>query len=327
MTPSRDALASAASGSGEKEVPVRAGMIGLGLVAALGMLAGSAVTVTAQEGAASTAPEGDEAGWPRIERGVVYGADDPEKQFMHFFRLEPREAPRPAVLLFHGGGLVDGSPDDVMFMAPFFTERGYVTFLPGYRTFDPETGANPWPAQLEDAQKAVRWVRAHADEFGVDPERVCAGGHSSGGHLAAMLGVAEADAAADPDLGGQSSRVACSVTLAGDGDLLVPLLDEIEVQNFAQLLGGSPEDRPELYEAASPAHNVDGETVPFLVIHGKDDETVDVQSARNLLDALTAAGREVTYAERPKTHGSLLSDDLTWALIDVFLADRLSPAR
>ena len=67
------------------------------------------------------------------------------------------------------------------------------------------------------------------------------------------------------------------------------------------------------------------DAVPFLHIHGQNDETVDVQSARNLLDALTAAGREVTYAERPKTHASLLSDDLTWALIDVFLADRLLP--
>ena len=74
---------------------------------------------------------------------------------MHVFRLEPREAPRPAVLLFHGGGLVDGSPDDVMFMARFFTDRGYVTFLPGYRTFDTDTGANPWPAQLDDARQAI----------------------------------------------------------------------------------------------------------------------------------------------------------------------------
>jgi dipeptidyl aminopeptidase/acylaminoacyl peptidase len=122
-----------------------------------------------------------------------------------------------------------------------------------------------------------------------------------------------------------SSRVACSVTLAGDGDLLVPLLDESEVQNFAGLLGGTPEERPERYEAASPAHNVDAETVPFLVVHGLNDATVDVQSARNLVDALTAAGREVTYAERPKTHGSLLSDDLTWGLIGLFLSHQLSP--
>ena len=275
--------------------------------------------------ASSVAAQADEASWPQLERRIVYGAEDPAKQFMHVYRLEPRETPRPAVLLFHGGGLVDGSPDEILFMARSFTERGYVTVLPGYRTFDTRTGDDPWPTQLEDAQRAVRWVRAHADEFNVDPERVCAVGHSSGGHLAAMLGVTEADASADSDLGTTSSRVACSVTLAGDGDLLVPLLDETEVLNFEQLLGGSPGERPELYQAASPAFNVDVATVPFLVIHGLNDEIVDVQSARNLVDALTAAGREVTYAERPLTHGDLLSDDLTWGLIDSFLTDQLSP--
>ena len=97
--------------------------------------------------------------------------------------------------------------------------------------------------KLEDAQRAVRWVRAHADDFDVDPERVCAVGHISGGHLAAMLGVTEVATGEDPESVVTSSRVACSVTLAGDGDLLVPLLDEVEVQDFAQLLGGTPEAR------------------------------------------------------------------------------------
>ena len=70
--------------------------------------AGSAVAATAQEEAGSTTAQSGEAGWPRIERGIVYGADVPEKQFMHVFRPEPREAPRPAVVLFHGGGLSTG---------------------------------------------------------------------------------------------------------------------------------------------------------------------------------------------------------------------------
>ena len=83
-------------------------MIGLGVVATLVLLAGSAVAATAQEEAGSTTAQSGEAGWPRIERGIVYGADVPEKQFMHVFRPEPREAPRPAVVLFHGGGLSTG---------------------------------------------------------------------------------------------------------------------------------------------------------------------------------------------------------------------------
>ena len=92
---------------------------------------------------------------------------------------------------------------------------------------------------------------------------------------------------------------------------------------MTNLIGGVIKELPKIL--GSKSLKWDSGQNDFLVIHGQNDETVDVQSARNLLDALTAAGREVTYAERPKTHASLLSDDLTWALIDVFLADRLLP--
>ena len=168
-----------------------------------------------------------------------------------------------------------------------------MTFNAGYRLFDQATGDNPWPAQLDDARRVIRWVRAHADEFNVDPERVCAIGHSSGATLAALLGTADEPTDDDPALNGISSRVDCVVSLAGTGDLLVPF--EF-TWAWEMVLGASLDARPDLFEAASPAHNVDEETVPFLIIQGALDEYIPVEMALDLVDALSDAGREVVYA-------------------------------
>ena len=262
----------------------------------------------------------DGATEPAVERGILYADDDP-KQVIHVFGHEPGGAPRPALAIIHGGGLIWGWPEYEEPQALRYHEQGYVTFLIGYRLFDRATGENPWPAQLDDVVRAIRWIRANADEYGVDPERVCAMGFSSGGHLSGLLGTTEA--AADPDFPGISSRVDCVATLAGDGDLTVPYEDEFWNDLFEQILGGTLAEQPELYEAASPAHNVDAETVPFLVVHGVDDEDVPVQMSRNLVAALTAAEREVIYAEVPGDHGILEEDDFTFELLDAFLARHL----
>lgn len=140
---------------------------------AIGLLANSAIGVAAQS---------DESDWPQAERGIVIGEDDPGKQIIHAYRLEPQEARRPAVVILHGGAFIGGTPDDEAGWVPFFSERGYVTFLAGYRLFGQFDGANPWPAQLEDAQHAVRWIRAHADDYDVDPDRICAVGTRRAGN-------------------------------------------------------------------------------------------------------------------------------------------------
>jgi acetyl esterase/lipase len=291
----------------------------------LALLAGLSGAVAAQ--ASETT---DEAMWPQVERSLVYGADDPEKQIIHAYRLEPREAPRPAVVWFHGGALVIGSPDDDANEVPFFTDRGYVTFMAGYRLFDPETGTDPWPAQIDDAQHVIKWIRAHAAEFNVDPDRICAAGHSSGGQLAGLLGTTEAADVSDPELAGISSRVNCVVSLSGDADILVPY-DHPEYDFgglWEMLLGATLDEQPALWEAASPAHRVDDETVPFLIIHGAQDEFTPVEMARNLADALTEAGRDVVYSEvGDLDHSGTLWHQLSWELMDGFLAYHLYPER
>ena len=276
-------------------------------------------------GGAMLAQAEEDITWPQPTGPTTYGDD--RIQTLDGFEPEPRAEPRPAAILFHGGGLVFGHPYQDAEWAKWLAEQGYVTFMAGYRLFDPRTGEHPWPAQLDDARRAMRWVRVHADEFNVDPERVCAIGHSTGGQLASLLGTTEGPADPDPDLAGIPSRADCVVNISGPTDRMVPDPDPdpewTELMN--ELYGGSVEEVPGVWQEASAVHHVDEATVPFLIIHGNLDEMVSIEQSRNLAAALGEAGREFVYAEVPADHFDVLELEATSSLQAAFLADQLHP--
>src|SRR4051794_12416390 len=153
---------------------------GIGAAIGIGAAAGRAA---AQDGT----PIPTEIVWD-----IVYGTIDGEDLELDV-RLPPSRAePRPAVILIHGGGLVQSGPTRIAHnhAAEALAAAGYVSFNIDYRLFQ-DDGTNPWPAQLDDVQRAVRWVRANAALYGVDPARIGAFGVSSGGQLAAFLGTRE----------------------------------------------------------------------------------------------------------------------------------------
>ena len=153
-----------------------------------------------------------------VERDVVYGVVAGEPLLLDVYRSLPRGEPRPAVVLIHGGGMWTGSRAHMEHPAQQLARAGYVAFSVDYRLVDAAAGRHRWPAQLDDVQRAVRWVRAHAADYGVDPMRVGAYGWSAGGQLAALLGTRDTRDATAP-LASYPSRVACVVDLAGDVDL------------------------------------------------------------------------------------------------------------
>ncbi len=185
-------------------------------------------------------------------------------------------------------------------------QAGYAAFSVDYRLVDAATGRHRWPAQLDDVQRAVRWVRDHAAGYGVDPEHVGAFGWSAGGQLAALLGTRDTRDVTAP-LASQSSRVTCVVDLAGDVDLAAytrpPALHEV-----VALLGGTVQEVPDRYRDASPLTWIDRRTAPFLVIHGDRDDVVPIEQSRRLVAALSAAAVSVEYVEL----GDAGHDDLTW---------------
>jgi acetyl esterase/lipase len=259
---------------------------------------------------------------------VPYSEVDGTTLLLDVFRPPMRDAPRPGVVVLYGGGLTRGSRVDVVQPATDLARAGYVAFAIDYRLFNEASGLNPWPAQLDDAQRAVRWIRANADSYGVDPKRVGSYGHSAGGHLAALLGVSEADTSDDAALAGVSSRVTCVVDLAGDTDFVATYDDPEWTEFVVALLGGTPEEAPQNYRSASPLHQVDEDSAPFLVIHGARDFEVPVEQSRRLVQALHEAGVEVAYLELPNgDHAAPAWWVMTGPWILTFLGVHLHPER
>lgn len=265
-----------------------------------------------------------------VERDVVYGEADGQELLLDIYRPPARDDPRPAVLLFHGGAWMVGTADRESMAQPAaaLAEDGYVSFNVEYRLTGDPAGDHGWPAQLDDVQRAVRWVRANADRYGVDPDRVGAYGHSAGGHLAALLGVRKTRDNSDPALEAYSSRVDGVVTIAGHLDLSIPYPGEFDRQSLVALFGGTPEEVPEAYEDASPLTWVDQESAPFLVIHGGADDMNPVAHARHMVDALHDVRVEVVSVELPTAdHFSAAEWSIAGPWTRTFFAAELHPER
>jgi len=265
---------------------------------------------------------------PTNETDIVYGESGGQELRLDIHRPPARDQPRPAVVLIHGGGWTQGygGRADMSPPARKLADAGYVAFNIAYRLLGSQADPQTWPAQLDDVQRAVRWVRANATTYGVDPKRIGSYGHSAGGHLAACLGVRDTRDNGDPELGAVSSRVTCVVDLAGDTDLTIPYPQEADRQIVRDLLGGTAEATPETYRDASPLSWVDERSTPFLILHGGRDDINPVEHSRRMAEALRTAGAEVVFGEFPDAdHFAWASWDRTgpWAL--PFFARHLRP--
>lgn len=260
------------------------------------------------------------------ELAVPYGDVEGTPLLLDVYRPPARATPRPAVLVFHPGGLSAGDRSWMADAAQGLTEADYVAFSVGYRLYDGTTGTR-WPVQLDDAQRAARWVRANAAAYGVDPDRIGAYGHSSGGQLAGFLGTRDARDDADPDLAGVPGRVGCVVDLAGVMDLTVFEPDAETAATWAALLGGSAAAPPDAaaYRDFSPIAFVDEATAPFLILQGAADAPSMIANSRAMEAALREAGVEVVYGEFPGLDHFAWdwAHAAPWAL--PFLGQHLSP--
>lgn len=212
------------------------------------------------------------------------------------------DAPRPAIVVIHGGGWIEGSrssfstrqnpPPGNIFD---FAKLGFVVATIDYRM----SREAVYPAALHDCRCAVRWLRSHRDEFHIDPDRIGAWGNSAGGHLVLMLALTDETVAPEPDgpYSDQSSRVQCAVSDSGPIDL-VHQFHHHQVHTVIEMfLGGPPEgERLASYEQASPGSYVAGDAPPLLLIYGADDEQVGVETSDRFVEELRTAGaKDITY--------------------------------
>ncbi len=193
--------------------------------------------------------------------------------------------PTPCLVFIHGGGWSAGHKDNYLFYNVAYARKGYITASIGYRL----SGTAKFPAAVHDVKCGVRWLRAHAEKYNIDPEKLIAIGGSAGGHLALMVGYSD-DPQLEGDLGyaDQSSRVQAVVNFYGVADSTTQKAkDAHQVQNF---IGGTYDEKPEMYHLNSPMEHLTRDDPPTLTFHGSIDDLVPVSQATRLHEKLDDAG-------------------------------------
>jgi acetyl esterase/lipase len=237
-----------------------------------------------------------------LDLAYVPGGDS--AQMLDLFVPEVRpDSPLPLLVWIHGGGWRKGSRNPGH--AIRFVSRGYIVAGMGYRF----SQVAKWPAQIQDCQAAIRWLRANASDYGIDPDRIGVWGSSAGGHLASMLGTAGGQKAFDP-VGGntvQSDRVQAVCSYCGpsnfrtvraqsesDAELKTLVSFDNWTDPYSNLIGSLLGQHPAAEDAASPVHYIrrDPLNPAFLLVHGTADQHVPFAQARELADVLQKHGVE-----------------------------------
>ena len=225
----------------------------------------------------------------RVERDWTF-RETPERSLaLDVYR--PADGPGDAVVAFvHGGAWREGSKGVFSRYATDAAAAGYVCATVDYRL----SGEATFPAQIRDVVAAVRWLRSRTDESRVRSDRVATVGHSAGAHLAALAGVAGGEAAFVPDDAADAfGRVDAVVGMSGVYDFVGPDAGYADPDEFVALFGGTADERPDAYRAASPVTHVDADAPPHLLFHGTADEVVPPAQTDRYRDALAAAGAAV----------------------------------
>jgi acetyl esterase/lipase len=239
---------------------------------------------------------------PKVEPDVIYAKAGDRELKLDLARPAVGEGPFPCVVCLHGGGWRLGTRRDLRGWTEFLAERGYVAASVGYRLAPDAT----FPAQIEDAKTAVRFLRAHADKYHIDKNRFAALGYSAGGHLACLLGLTDAACGFDgTECPGQSSRVQAVVDYFGPTDL-AGFAGDASAQRgmIGPFIGAQYSDNPAAHERASPVKYVTKNAPSFLILHGTKDGIVPIEQSRELAERMREAGVSYRLVEVPdEGHG------------------------
>ncbi len=205
----------------------------------------------------------------------------------------------PAVVWLHGGGWFGGSRvEEVSYWCALFAAHGFLAVSVDYRL----SGDACFPAQIHDVKAAIRWLRATAGQYQVDPDRIGIAGFSAGGHLAALAGLTSDRPELEGHGGsaGYSSRVQAVAVASAPSDFLRTggaMINDAP-SPVTKLFGGTVAEYQDLMQLASPVAHVTPAAPPFLIAHGTLDETVPFEQAEQLHTALATAGCAVEFIVR-----------------------------
>ena len=235
----------------------------------------------------------------KVIRNITYREAAGKKLRLDVAMPEEPGANRPAIMQIHGGAWIIGDKREQGWpLIGHLAANGWVCFNVNYRLSPSAT----WPEHLVDLKYALKWIREHADEYGIDPNFVAVTGGSAGGHLTAMMGLTENDPEYQPGFEAADTSVQAAVPVYGVYDFtnrlgtmqdrFVPrVLEPMVMKAFF-------EHEPEKFHRASPIDRVHPNAPPFLIVHGDRDTLAPVEDAQVFAEDLDITSRSpVMYAE------------------------------
>jgi acetyl esterase/lipase len=245
------------------------------------------------------AADGEATEKVKVEKNIPYSTASGEKLMLDL-AAPTTGGPYPALLLLHGGAWTMGSRADLSrnprgadskpqpSVIETLAAQGYVVATASYRL----APKYKFPAQIEDARTAVRFLRANAKKYNLIPDKIAAGGFSAGGHLALLLGTADKDSFPDTDeYKNESSRVQAVVDFFGPTDLTLYSTTEGIVDAYmVPFLGKACKTDASVYKKASPIDYVTKDDAPTLLIHGTADFVVPIIHSEKMVKKLKDAG-------------------------------------
>jgi acetyl esterase/lipase len=263
----------------------------------------------------------------KVHRNLEYVKDGHQRNKLDLYLPEKADGPLPVIVWVHGGAWSAGSKDGPGQVVAF-VGKGYAVASIGYRLSQHAT----FPAQIEDCKAAVRWLRANAKTYQLDPEHIGVWGASAGGHLVALLGTTGGVKELEGKGGNaeQSSRVQAVVDFFGPTDFLQ--MDAHAVKGAflkhdpanspeSKLIGGAIRQNVEKVKRANPVEYVKKDAPPFFIAHGEQDPLVPCHQSELLYEALRKADVEVTFEKIPGAgHGGkeFGTDKMQAAVLEFF---------
>ncbi len=225
-------------------------------------------------------------------RDVEYAVAEEDSLKLDLYLPENADKP-PLVVWVHGGAWRSGSKETMPLGG--LLDHGFAIASVNYRL----SPVAKFPAQVHDIKAAIRWLRAHSENYGFDAGDIAIAGASAGGHLAALVGVSHGSVELEGEIGDhdeERSEVAAIVDFYGPTNFLTILQQStphglgVRIPALQLLLRAQPEDAPDLAKLASPVFHVDENDPPLLMVHGDQDPQVPINQSHELEGAYQKAG-------------------------------------
>ena len=261
----------------------------------------------------------------QVNANITYLVANGHENKLDVYQRRDATGPQPTLIWIHGGGWTGGAKEGaIASLMPWF-EMGWNVVNVEYRL----ARISQAPAAVEDCLCALRWIRAHASDYKIDPKRMVVSGDSAGGHLALTTGMISDSAGLDRECASSTPlpKVAAIVNWYGITDV-GDLLDGPNLKLYAVTWMGSMPNRMEIAKRVSPLTYVRADLPPILTIHGDADPTVPYTHATRLHEALKAAGVQNQLLTIPGgRHGNFTADErirIFTAIHDFLTKNKLS---